>query len=71
MCVTFEGFLNSYKRYNMAKTLIVLTRRSFSLRKALEVFPGACPVTDQHFNVFVIGLNMHFGFEKIEKLFIS
>ena len=55
----------------MAKTLIVLTRRSFSLRKALEVFPGACPVTDQHFNVFVIGLNMHFGFEKIEKLFIS
>ena len=38
----------------------------YSLRKALELFPGACPVTDQHFNVCFIGLSMHFGFEKIK-----
>ena len=28
----------------------------YSLRKALDIFPGACPVTDRRFNVYLIGL---------------
>ena len=51
--------------YKMATTSIVLTRGSFySPSKALEIFPGACPVTDRRFNVCFIGTNMPFGFEK-------
>ena len=49
-------------------TAIVLTRGSFySPRKALEIFPGACPVTDRRLNVCFIELNMHLGFEKNKK----
>ena len=52
----------------MATTSIVLTRGSFySPRKALKIFPGACPVTDRRFNICFIGLNMHFGFENLKK----
>ena len=36
-------------------------RQFLSLRKASEMFPSACPVTDRRFNVSFIGLNMHFG----------
>ena len=41
----------------------------YSPRNALEILPGACPVTDRRFSVCFIGLNTHFRFEK--KMFIS
>ena len=56
----------------MASTSVLLTRGSFySPRKALEIFPGAYPVTDRRFNVCFIGTNMLFGLKTSKKLFIS
>ena len=55
--------------YKMAATSIVLTRGSFyASRKILEIFPGACPVTNRRLNIccFFIGINMHFGFENLK-----
>ena len=50
--------------YEMATASIVLTIGSiYSPRKALEIFPGACPDTDRRFDV----CNMHFGFKKFKK----
>ena len=52
----------------MVTTWTILTCGSFySPRKALDIFPGARPITDAHFIVCFIGLDMHFGFEKIKK----
>ena len=42
-------------------------RQFCSQKKALEIFHGACPVSDRRLNVCFIGLNMHFGFETIKK----
>ena len=44
------------------------TKDSFySSITALEIFPGACPVTNRGFNVCFIGLNLHFGFGNKKK----
>ena len=54
-----------------AATISIVLASFYSPSKALEIFPGACPVTDRRFCVCFIRLNTHFGFGKIRKLFIS
>ena len=41
-------------------------RQFYSPRKAVKIFPGACPVTNRRFTICFIRLNTHFGFEKLK-----